>query len=123
MKSSFAQAAAILCAMSFGSAASGAEHFRRVTGAQISSTFAGMEMTDGVHWADLYERSGKLSGFSMGRKTAGRWRVQKDQLCLDREKEEQGCYQVWISGKNVELRRPGSNLPQEGVLQRPVHRQ
>jgi hypothetical protein len=56
---------------------------------------------------------------SMGRKTVGKWRVQKDELCLDRGKDDGGCYQVWMSGTKVELRREGSGLPLEGLLQRP----
>ena len=80
-----------------------------------------MEMTDEVHWGDVYEPSGTLRTYSMGRKTVGKWRVQKNELCLDRGKEEQGCYEVWLSGKKVELRRAGSDLPLEGVLQRPAH--
>jgi len=41
----------------------------------------------------------------MGHKTLGKWRIQKDQLCLDRGKDPgSGCYEVWLSGKKVELR-------------------
>jgi len=41
----------------------------------------------------------------MGHKSAGKWRIQKDQLCLDTGKEPGGgCYEVWLSGRNVELR-------------------
>ena len=36
---------------------------------------------------------------------------------------ESGCrVEVWVAGKNVELRRAGSQLPLEGVLQRPTQR-
>ena len=54
----------------------------------------------------------------MGRKSSGKWHVQKDELCIDRGKDDGGCYQVWLSGKKVELRREGSTLPLEGVLQK-----
>jgi len=57
----------------------------------------------------------------MGHKSAGKWRVRKDQLCLDTgEAPGGGCYEVWISGKSVELRNRDSGLPLEGALQKPT---
>jgi hypothetical protein len=99
-----------------------AEKFQKLNGSQIRARFAGMEMTDEVHWADVFLANGALTTYSMGRKTSGKWDVQKDELCVDRGKDDGGCYQVWVSGKKVELRREGSSLPMEGVLQRPVPR-
>src|SRR6266850_7617986 len=99
-----------------------AEKFQKLSGAQIQAKVAGMEITDEVHWGDVFERNGTLVTHSMGRKTVGKWRVQKDELCLDRGKDDGGCYQVWMSGKQVELRREGSTLPLEGMLQRPKDR-
>ena len=99
-----------------------AEKFQKLSGGQIQAKVAGMEITDEVHWGDVFERNGTLVTHSMGRKTVGKWRVQKDELCLDRGKDDGGCYQVWISGKQVELRREGSTLPLEGMLQRPKDR-
>jgi hypothetical protein len=59
----------------------------------------------------------------MGHKSTGKWRVQKDQLCLDHGSEPGGgCYEVWLAGKNVELRNQASSLPLEGVLQKPTDR-
>ena len=59
----------------------------------------------------------------MGHKTLGKWRIQKDQLCLDRGKEPgSGCYEVWLSGKKVELRDQTAGFPLEGVLQKPTDR-
>jgi hypothetical protein len=75
-------------------------------------------MTDEVHWGDIYAANGTLTTYSMGRKTVGEWRVQGNELCLDRGPDDSGCYQVWMAGKNVELRRAGSQLPLEGVLER-----
>jgi hypothetical protein len=58
---------------------------------------------------------------SMGYKSVGKWRTQKDQLCLDTGKEPGGgCYEVWVSGKNVELRNQASSVPLEAVLQKPT---
>jgi hypothetical protein len=99
-----------------------AEKFQKLSGSQIRARFAGMEMTDETHWADVFLTNGALTTYSMGRKTSGKWDVQKDELCVDRGKDDAGCYQVWLSGKKVELRREGSNLPLEGVLQRPAAR-
>jgi hypothetical protein len=99
-----------------------AERFQKLTGPQIQSRLAGMEITDAVHWADVYQRNGTLASYAMGRKTTGKWRVEKSELCIDRRPEDGGCYQVWLSGSKVELRREGSNLPLEGVLQKPTER-
>jgi hypothetical protein len=102
--------------------AAAAEKFQKLSGAQIRARLAGMEMTDGTHWADVYLANGALTTYSMGRKTSGKWDVQKDQLCVDRGKDDAGCYQVWLSGNKVELRREGASLPMEGILQRPAAR-
>ncbi len=102
--------------------AAAAEKFQKLNGSQIRARFTGMEMTDEVHWADVFLANGALTTYSMGRKTTGKWDVQKDELCVDRGKDDGGCYQVWLSGNKVELRREGSSLPMEGVLQRPAPR-
>jgi hypothetical protein len=101
---------------------SAAEKFQKLNGPQIRARFTGMEMADGTHWADVFLAGGALTTYSMSRKTSGKWAVQKDELCVDRGKDDGGCYQVWLSGKNVELRREGSTLPLEGILQRPAAR-
>ena len=99
-----------------------AQTFHRVPGSQIRGTVAGMEMTDTVHWADVFEPNGILTTYAMSKKTAGTWRVQKDELCIERGKDDGGCYQVWIAGKKIELRREGSKLPLEGVLRKATAR-
>jgi len=101
---------------------SAAEKFQKLNGSQIRARFTGMEMTDETHWADVFLANGALTTYSMGHKSSGKWDVQKDELCVDRGKDDGGCYQVWLSGKKVELRREGSTLPMEGVLQRPAAR-
>jgi len=55
----------------------------------------------------------------MGRKRSGKWRIEKDLLCLEFEKEPPRCYDVWGAGKKVELRR-GGLLPLQGVLEPPT---
>jgi hypothetical protein len=111
-------ATATLCSIAAESQAESAEKFQKLTGAQIEARLAGMEITDEVHWADVFAGNGTLTSYSMGRKSSGKWRVQKDELCIDRGKDDSGCYQVWLAGKKVELRREGSNLPREGILQK-----
>lgn len=111
---------AILAAAVVGSNAAPAENFQKLAGAQIRAKLAGMELTDEVHWRDFYERNGTVTSSSMGRKRTGKWRVEKDQLCIEFGEEPPAkCYEVWLSGKNVELRREGL-LPLQGVLEPPT---
>jgi len=42
-----------------------------------------MELTDEAHWGEVFERNGTLTITSMGHKSTGKWRVQKDQLCME----------------------------------------
>ena len=79
------------------------DNFQRLRGPQIQAKFAGMEMTDEVHWADVYGRNGTLTTYEMGDKRVGKWWVQNDELCQNRGKGQKACYAVWISGKKVEL--------------------
>jgi len=110
----------LLGAVAFGSCAAAEQKFQKLTGAQIQAKFAGMELTDEAHWGEILERNGTLTITSMGHKSMGKWRVQKDQLCLDTGKDPGGgCYEVWLSGRNVELRNQASSVPLEVVLQKP----
>ena len=96
------------------------QKFQKLTGAQIQAKFPGMELTDEAHWGEVFERNGTLTITSMGHKSSGKWRIQKDQLCLDTGDEPGGgCYEVWLSGRNVELRNQTSSTPLEAVLQKP----
>ena len=101
-----------------------AEKFQKLSGAQIRTQFTGMQFTDEVHWGEIYEPNGRLVSEEMGRKRIGTWRIRKDQLCTDFGKDGgSNCYDVWMSGKKVELRTPGSSdLPMEGVLETPPKR-
>ena len=111
---------ALLGVLAFQSSAPAEQKFQKLTGAQIQAKFPGMELTDEAHWGEVFERNGTLTITSMGHKSAGKWRVQKDQLCLDTGKEPGGdCYEVWLSGRNVELRNQASSVPLEVVLQKP----
>jgi hypothetical protein len=97
------------------------DHFKKLSGAEIRAKFTGMEFTDEVHWGEVYGANGKLTSEEMGTKRTGTWRVEKDQLCTDYGKEVgSSCYEVWMSGKNVQLKIQDSPaLPLEGVLERP----
>jgi hypothetical protein len=108
---------AFLAMTTLGATAAAEEKFQKLTGAQIRGKFGGMELTDSVHWHDLYQRNGTVMSTSMGRKRTGKWRVEKDQLCIEFEQEPiPKCYDVWLSGKQVELRREGL-LPLQGTLE------
>ena len=119
------QAAAVMIVtlgvITLESNAAAEQKFQKLTGAQIQAKFPGMELTDEAHWGEVFERNGTLTITSMGHKSVGKWRIQKDQLCLDAGNEPGGgCYEVWVSGRNVELRNQASSLPLEAMLQRPV---
>jgi hypothetical protein len=56
----------------------------------------------------------------MGKKRVGKWSVKNNELCLDIEKEISSCFEVWLAGKDVQLRHKGSDLAfLEGVLRKP----
>ena len=117
-------AAIVLGSAVAGSSIEAADKFHRLNGGQIRSEVAGQEMTDNVHWRDFYDRNGTLVTQSMGRKKTGTWRVEKNELCVERGANDGGCYEVWISKKKVELRRAGLDVPVlDGVLQRPTKRE
>jgi hypothetical protein len=108
---------ACLAAATLGAGAAAEENFQKLTAGQIRAKLAGMELTDNVHWRDLYQRNGTVMSTSMGRKRTGKWRVEKDQLCIEFEKELiPTCYDVWLAGKQVELRGEGL-LPLQGTLE------
>src|SRR5215831_3749556 len=108
---------AFLTMVALGSTAVTEEKFQKLTGGQIRAKLAGMELTDNVHWRDFYQRNGTVMSTSMGRKRIGKWLVEDDQLCIEFEKEPiTTCYDVWLSGKQVELRREGL-LPLQGTLE------
>jgi len=103
-----------------GTASADADH--RIKGREIGSRFTGMELTDEVHWAVAFEMGGHLKSVSMGKAGSGTWKVERDELCLDRPPHEPRCYEVWGAGRNVQLRYEPA-LPEEGILQKPQKRQ
>jgi hypothetical protein len=108
---------ACLAMAMLGPSAVAEEKFQKLKGGQIRAKLAGMELTDNVHWHDFYQRNGTVMSTSMGRKRAGKWLVESDQLCIEFDKEPiPTCYDVWLAGKQVELRREGL-LPLQGTLE------
>jgi hypothetical protein len=59
----------ILGAATFASSAVAEEKFQKLTGARIRAKFAGMELTDQVHWSDVCI----LLGYAGGQPPAGTW--------------------------------------------------
>ena len=113
---------AVAAAAALSSGAAAEEKLQKLSAAQIRSKIVGMELTDKVHWRELYGRGGTVTSDSMGRKRTGKWKVEKDQLCIDFGKDPPAkCYEVWMSGKKVELRREGL-LPLRGVIEQPSGR-
>jgi hypothetical protein len=115
----------LLGAVLFDRSLAAEEKFRRLSGAQIQSAFAGMELTDEVHWREVYDRNGTQTTYETGRKRVGKWRVRAGQLRTEvGDGGDSGCYGVWLSGRKVELRRDTSDpSPLEGVLEKPTGRQ
>jgi hypothetical protein len=109
---------AIVSVLIFTVPAVAADKFRKLKNNEIRAKLAGMEITDEVHWSELYNRDGTLTVYSMGKKTTGKWLAKGDQLCLDDAAQNLGCKEVWLSGNKVEFRHPGSTLPFEGILQK-----
>ena len=108
---------ACLAVATLGASAAAEEKLQKLKGGQIRAKLAGMELTDNVHWRDFYQRDGTVMSTSMGRKRTGKWLVENDQLCIEFEKEPiPTSYDVWLAGKQVELRRKRL-LPLQGTLE------
>jgi hypothetical protein len=87
------------------SAPAGAAEFRRLRAEQIRTRVVGRDITDDFHWTEHYRRDGALVLNDMGRRRTGRWRIERDMLCLAREPGATfDCFQVWVSGDEVSLR-------------------
>src|SRR5262245_8900643 len=86
MKQGATPAIGILLLLATFADANGAsqDKFQKLSGPQIRAKLLGMEITDEAHWADVFAVNGTLTSYSMSRKKAGTWRVQKDELCIDR---------------------------------------
>jgi hypothetical protein len=99
-----------------------AENVQKLSGAQIRSKFAGMQLTDEVHWRYVYDRDGRLRSYSMGTKKVGKWAIEKDELCLYLKEPDDSCYEVSRAGERIEMKPSGLGATIEGVLQTPADR-
>jgi hypothetical protein len=54
------------------------ENLQKLSGVQIRAKFAGMQLTDEVHYRLVYERNGTLRSVAMGVKKRGKWLIDKD---------------------------------------------
>jgi hypothetical protein len=94
-----------------------AENLKKLSGPQIRAKFAGMQLTDEVHYRLVYERGGTLRSVAMGVKKSGKWLIDKDQLCLYLQEPDDGCYDVALSGKTFTLTPAGLGSSLDGILQ------
>jgi hypothetical protein len=113
-------AAAIQGSISFEIGPASAENLQKLSGAQIRARFAGMQLTDEVHFRDVYDRNGTLRSYSMGTEKIGKWVVEKDELCVYFKEADDGCYEVSLSGDRIEMKPSGLGLSIEGILQTPT---
>ena len=94
-----------------------AEILRKLSGAQVRAKFAGMQLTDEVHYRLVYERDGTLRSVAMGVKKRGKWVIDKDQLCLYLQEPDDGCFDVALFGKTFTLTPAGLGSSLDGILQ------
>lgn len=81
-----------------------------------------MQLTDEVHWRDVYNRDGTLRSYAGGKGRVGNWTVKKDELCIYFKKPDGGCYEVSLSGDRIEMKPTGLGLSIEGILETPTDR-
>ena len=94
-----------------------AQTLQKLSGTQIRAKFTGMQLTDEVHYRLVYERNGMLRSVALGVKKRGKWVIDKDQLCLYLKEQDDGCYDVTLSGKTFTLTPAGLGSPLDGILQ------
>lgn len=75
------------------------------------------EITDQVHYREVYQRDGTFRSYSMGSKKRGKWTIQGDDLCVDLPAPDGGCFEVTAAGKNVVLTPKGIGSPSDGIVQ------
>ena len=114
--------AAAIGSISFEVSTIAAENSRKLSGSQIREKFAGMQLTDEVHWRDVYDRDGTLRSYTLGEKKVGKWAVERDELCLQFKDPDDGCYEVWLSSGRIKMQPSGLGLSIEGILQAPTDR-
>jgi hypothetical protein len=114
--------AATLGSLSFQVSTIAAENPRKLSGSQIRAKFTNMQVTDEVHFRDVYDRDGTLRSYADGKGKVGKWAVEKNELCVYFKEPDDGCYEVSLSGNRVEMKPTGLGLSIEGILQTPTDR-
>jgi hypothetical protein len=103
--------------IALGAAPVAAEGFRKLSGPQIRAKLSGKEVTDQVHYREVYERDGTFRSYLMGSKKRGKWTIQGDDLCVDLPEPDGGCFEVTASGDKVVLTPKGLGSPSDGIVQ------
>lgn len=118
-------AALVFCVLCITGAVAG-ESFRQLKGPQIAARLSGQELTDGTHWGLVFAKGGRLLANERGGPMAsgdrepntGTWRIKGDEVCFTFAEGDPRCHQVWVSGRNAQLRGPGGET-MDGILQQP----
>ena len=71
-------AAGLLTVLALGSGSALAEDPKKLSGTQIRAKFSDRQLTDEVHWREVYQRDGTFRSYSMGRVRTGTWFVHSD---------------------------------------------
>ncbi len=100
-----------------GDGQAAAQVFKKLSGIQIRAAFTDRQLTDEVHFRDVYERDGAFRSYATGRKITGKWFIHLDELCLGIPDPDGGCFEVRSSGTKVVMTPKGTGLPIEGVLE------
>jgi hypothetical protein len=66
-----------------------------------------MQLTDEVHFRDVYDRDGTLRSYADAKERIGKWSIEKDQLCVYFRETDDSCYEVWLSGGRIEMKPSG----------------
>jgi hypothetical protein len=87
------------------SAAGSEKAWRMVRDGNLHALFADQELGDGVHFANQFYRSGRLTGMNMGKPASGTWKVAGRELCWTWTKpaSKEECYEVRQRGHEVRM--------------------
>jgi len=114
--------AATLGFLAFQMGAGAADNSRKLSGSQIRAKFSNMQVTDEVHFRDVYDRDGTLRSYADGKEKVGKWAIEKNELCVYFKEPDDACYEVSLSGDRIEMKPTGLGLSIEGILQTPTDR-
>jgi hypothetical protein len=81
-----------------------AETAWKLSAGEIRAHVIGREMTDDVHWSEIFQRNGTIISNEAGLEHQGRWKIIKDQLCVWIRDLDGACYDIWMDGNEVQLR-------------------